>query len=483
MWSFGRTAAIVSVLIATLGVAPASLLQREPPPDRGPGLLGFYDGMLLEPEQRISVRAPEDVEAVEFWLEPARGRPVLLGVDRDGREATFGPHCEESPCLITGEFSVAIGRDMRRVPEGDATVRVREVGAREDFASAVVYWDGTPPVATFRSPRFNAPLRGRHWDVVAHTLDENVVSIVVKWMPVPLASLRNIPRYEQHEHGSALGQGGHWSCVPTAVGANLQWLDDTLQWTSIPGLCGNNNFACVTGLLGLYMDTNVGGNGTTQGGLEQGTVDFLADAFGYQPGVDYTVEYPAGEASLGISPEQVIEAWAAGAAVAVIFFSLPGESSWGHMLTLDAVSPNSDGTVWIRVMDPHVDPPAKQGEYRWFLLQKNGTIAWDPAKTGYYSPSLGLVRLIGMQVIDDFFFFTDLGASAAATASAPAQVDGGEVPGSMRGDRTWVGRFEPPRGAEGPFLLVSETRDASGRMLRDYQLVGGFTGSPPRDER
>ncbi len=39
--------------------------------------------------------------------------------------------------------------------------------------------------------------------------------------------------------------------------------------------------------------------------------------------------------------------------------------------------------------------------------------------------------------------------------------------------RTWVGRFVPPPGAAGPFLLTTVATDASGHSQREYQYVGG----------
>ena len=37
----------------------------------------------------------------------------------------------------------------------------------------------------------------------------------------------DVPLFEQHALGSGLTNGGHGSCAPTSVAANLRWLDDS----------------------------------------------------------------------------------------------------------------------------------------------------------------------------------------------------------------------------------------------------------------
>jgi hypothetical protein len=76
------------------------------------------------------------------------------------------------------------------------------------------------------------------------------------------------------------------------------------------------------------------------------------------------------------------------------------------------------------------------------------------------------VRVDELLPVRPFLFLIPPTAAAHAATS-------GEVMGTLEpGGRTWVGRFEPPSGANGPFLLVSESTDASGHTQRDYRYVG-----------
>jgi hypothetical protein len=91
-----------------------------------------------------------------------------------------------------------------------------------------VYWDETPPRASFLSSRFNAELSSADgWDVIAQTLDENISVLKVKWI-LANANSRHIPTFEHHVLGADFA--GHAACVPTTVAANLWWLHDTGQW-------------------------------------------------------------------------------------------------------------------------------------------------------------------------------------------------------------------------------------------------------------
>src|SRR6266700_5258063 len=133
---------------------------------------------------------------------------------------------------------VCVPQDTRTPGEGWGLLTVREIGSGEE-GSVRVYWDSTPPVAPFQSPRFNAPLDGsRSYQVIAHTLDEDIVSIKVTWVLATPAG-RDIPRFEQHFLGFDFAQ--HAACVPTTVGANLQWLPAAGQAQVVNTVFANDN--------------------------------------------------------------------------------------------------------------------------------------------------------------------------------------------------------------------------------------------------
>ena len=80
-----------------------------------------------------------------------------------------------------GTFSLDFGGALSRAGEGWGRLSVREIGSDMDIASVRVYWDETPPRASFLSPRFNAELSSADgWDVIAQTLDENISVLKVK---------------------------------------------------------------------------------------------------------------------------------------------------------------------------------------------------------------------------------------------------------------------------------------------------------------
>ena len=172
-------------------------------------------------------RVPADSTGVEFFFTP-EGRdvaPISLGRDPGHMEPTFGPDCGRTPCAKR-VFSVKLGRQIKKLPEGWGHLTVRDVGTGEE-GSVRVYWDATPPKAPFLSPRFNAPLRrSNKYQVIAHTLDDDVISLKVVWK-LALDPGREVPLFEQHFLGFDFAQ--HAACVPTTVGANLQWLQDTGQ--------------------------------------------------------------------------------------------------------------------------------------------------------------------------------------------------------------------------------------------------------------
>jgi hypothetical protein len=458
-------------------------------------LLNVSDGQLVTTGERVHVRQTDEAGAVgvttgvEFWFTPetATRQPILIGTDREPREATSGPHCHQAECFRSDEYSVALGEALAGEPEGWGALSVRAIGSHVDSAAVRVYWDATPPRAKFTSPRFNSPLtNGIATRVVAQSTDENIVSVKVKWQ-LASGSGRAIPLFEQHALGNGLTPDGHMACVPTTVAANMKWLEDTGQWVTVFPFCGNDN-KCFVSVLGTAMGTNE--NGTSGAGAVDGTVSYLS-TFGYQKGVHYTLEHPPAPLTslqFGFSPENLLEQFLAGGAVSVGFHNIPlqpgqlfVDGAFGHYLALADVKLNPDGTALIQVMDPHVQPPSNMGVYRWFLLHQNGRIDWAAANPGYYSNFTGQVALDEMHILRDFALNAGVAQNGAQSMSVMAfeggrtmrgAPDHGEVPGRLLpGRKTWVGVFQPPRGSPGPWLLTSESTDAAGHMQRDYQYV------------
>jgi hypothetical protein len=482
------------VVVAQHGkAAEASSVRRAAQGDRLPPpshrkFLGIYDGDLLTPGMELHARLTEDQrktgKGVEFWFTPngTRKHSILIGVDRVAQEPTFGPECEGEGCFRTDEYSVTVGRALHGVPETWGRLSVRELGTREEIAAVRVYWDETPPRARIIRPQFSAPLKDpKGWKVTAKTQDENVVSIKVFWKGPPDPGGRNIPRLEQHKLGGDFA--GHTACVPTSVGANLTWLNDTAQWVTWESWF---NDKAVVNSLGYFMDTTT--SGTSGAASVDGTVAYLDFWFGYKKGVNYNLEHLGGAdfgASMtqhGFSPEQILEQFQAGGVITVGVHNLPQlpgnlfeDPPFGHAMELDNVVLNANGIASVRVMDPHLAPPADQGVYRWFILHPNGTIDWTAANPGYYNPWVsGQVALDELHIIRDYSFFQSSGADASGDASARVGTTRGEVPGKLLpGGRTWVGQFAPPPGTSDPWLLITESTDRAGRMQRDYQYVGG----------
>ncbi len=480
-------ARLALLLLIALGAFPPRIAaQRE-----GPrlALRGIREGQLLTMGDKVHARAAEGVLGVEFWFTPeaSPGQPILIGTDRQASEPTFGPDCGEMPCQTHDEFSAMLGRSLARLPEGWGRLSVREVGSREDAAWLRVYWDETPPRAEFLTPRFNAsPNNSGFWQVITHTLDENILSIKVFWQ-LAFSGGRNIPRFEQHFLGGDFA--GHAACVPTTVGANLKWLHITSQWITMKAFF-NDDF--IVNSLGFFMNTTT--SGTSGADAVNGTVDYLNFWFDYHNGVDYNLEHlltTDTATNFGFSPQQVLEQFQAGGAISLGFHNLPhiegnlfDDPPFGHFLALDNVVLNQDGTAWIRVMDPHLQPPATMGTYRWFKLHPNGTLEWTAANPGYYNPFSGRVRLDELHIIRDYHFFSDLGADTSALSAQTSQFlevpTRGEVSGRLtEGGHTWVGSFKPPDGSAGPWLLISESTDAAGQMQRAYRYIGGRFGTRP----
>src|SRR4029077_5306044 len=137
---------------------------------------------------------------VEFSFAPesrtGETPPIVLGTDKGHMEPTFGPDCGDSRCRKR-VFSVKLGRQVKALPEGWGQLTVRDLGTGAT-GSVRVYWDGTPPRASFVTPRFNAePGRSGSYQVVTQTPDENIVSIIVKWK-LAINPGRAVPLFEQH---------------------------------------------------------------------------------------------------------------------------------------------------------------------------------------------------------------------------------------------------------------------------------------------
>jgi len=478
------------IAVSGLLLSPSFSAQRLPRLQ----LTGILNGELLTVGQTLRAESTDRIDGVEFWFtHDVRSEPVLLGVARNAPELAYGPDCSDDahrteiqPCFRQNAYSLDFGRALHQVPEGWGRLSVREIGAVVDAASTRVYWDETPPRASFSSPRFNAELSSNvGWIVIAHTFDENVVFIKVRWL-LANATSRNVPRFEQHELGADFA--GHAACVPTTVAANLWWLHDTSQWFTRLNFF-NEDFTVNS--LGTFMNTTM--SGTSGSGAVNGTVDYLDFWFGYQNGVHYTLEhlgkadFGTSPTQVGFSPQQILQQFQAGGAISLGLHNTPpgpdvlfADPPFGHYVALDNVVLNSDGTAWIRVMDPHLEPPATLGAYRWFRLLQNGQLEWTAANPGYYTPPSGRVALDELHILRDFVFIAAVNSSLAASAigEVPAR---GDVPGRfLPGSRTWEGRFEPPQGSPGPWLLITESTDAAGITQRDYLYLGGVYGTPPR---
>jgi hypothetical protein len=235
--------------------------------------------------------------------------------------------------------------------------------------------------------------------------------------------------------------------------------------------------------MGYFMATTT--SGTTGAGFVDGIQGYLDFWFDYQNGVHYTAldlgaaDYGASKTQFGFTPEQVFEQFQAGGGVTVglhnkpiepgeLFDPLP-DPPFGHVVVLANVVLNANGTAWVTFMDPHLQPPATQGVFRTFLLHPNGLIDWTAANPGYYDPPSGKVALDAMFVLRDFALSATVSSAQTAEATDPAR---GEVPGQLTpGGHTWVGKFEPPAGSPGPWLLVVEATDAAGFTQKDYQYV------------
>jgi hypothetical protein len=462
-------------VLAASGPPGARAQDTRPPRVR---VSGLFEGQLLTPGGKIYARAQEDTVGVEFSFQPesredVRLPAVQLGTDYGHLEPSFGPDCDGAPCEKR-VFSIALDRQLQRLEEGWGDLTVREVGTGEQ-SSVRVYWDATPPVAAILSPQFNAaPDSSSKFQVVAHTFDEDIVSLKVKWILAPVGS-RNIPLFEQHFLGYDFAQ--HAACVPTSVGANLQWLQDTGEAPVLAPVFDGDNKKLVTAL-GQAMQTTSSGTGGDD--ARDGTAVFLFFTTGLLAGRDYTLDHlVGGGGTYGFTPQEMLEQFEAGGAIAVGFHNLPSDSSFGHVLALSNVLLNDDGTASIRVMDPNVEPnPGGQtsGEFRTFKLHSNGKLDWTAGNPGYYSPDSGQVKLDELLILRDFAPTGSSSSSLMANAApgGDAAAAGGEVPGYLTdGGHTFVGTFTPPAGSSGPWLLITESTQRAGHTQRSYRYVGG----------
>lgn len=459
-----------AALLAALALPAAGAGEGTPPIDRAPVVFaGVQEGGLLAPGGRITADVPGAPDGVELWFAPESrdAAPVLVGVDRDGTAPTFGPDCAGG-CSISDEYSFDADalRSALPVDETWGTLSLRRVGDAAPLLTRRVYWDATPPIARFTTPQFDSHYKKNGWEIVAHSLDQDIVSIVVTWsLGVPK---RFTPLYEQHTLGYTLGNDGHASCAPTASMAAMDWLSNPYLGNLIPtSICGSDK-VCWVGLMGLAMGTT-GSNGTSGAGLEQGLNTWLA-ASGYVGSVDHHVAV--------MTPQQMVELANEPGAVVLGIHNIPADTAmgatFGHVVVLDNAVPGVNGTAIVTIMDENQEPNpggATQGAYRSFVMHQDGSINWSSAYTTYYDPPSGKLQFDEYAHVEAYLFGNL--ASPLALLTAPAR-PGGTVAGQLQpGGHTWVGRFVPPPGQTGPFLLTTETTDASGHTLRDVQYVGG----------
>jgi hypothetical protein len=473
------TAAVVAqgVLAVCLTVSDA-VAQDTRPRVR---VSGISDGQLLTSGDKVFANVPADSVGVEFFFQPETSGDVVsprifLGRDDGHIERTFGPDCG-GPCEKQ-VFSVPLDKQFSRLDEGWGQLTVHDIGTGQE-ASVRVYWDSTPPVSRFQSPRFNARPDSRNtFEIVAHSFDEDIVSINVHWI-LAVAGARDIPTFEQHFLGYDFAQ--HAACVPTSVSANLQWLQNTGQAQVVNPVFAGDPKKLVTAM-GSAMQTDSSGTGGND--TVDGTAFFLFFTEGLLPDRDYTMEhvFPGpNSGKYGFTPQEMLEQFEAGGVVALGFHNLSGDLSFGHVMALSKVVLNDDGTAWIYAMDPNVEPnPNGQtvGQFRWFKLHANGKVDWTAANTGYYSPESGSVKLDELLTLRDFAPPAAFAAIAADSAITPDAVPtSGEVPGRLTGGgHTFVGKFTPPPGSPGPWLLISETTHRAGHTKRAYRYIGGKFG-------
>jgi hypothetical protein len=459
---------LLLVVLLALAFPPLAASDDVIGRDRAVVFGGVQTDGLFTPSQPVVVDAPGVTNGLELWFAPddRSFAPALIAVDRDGTAQTFGPDCAGA-CVTHDEYRFDLSSARFPFDEGAGTLVVRSAADGTALGSTHAYWDATPPVATITTPHFDSPFKKNGWEIVAHTLDQNIAKIVVSWGPgVPR---RFTPLYEQHTLGYTLGNDGHASCAPTSAMAAMEWLSQPFLFNLVPtSICGSDR-VCYVGLMGLAMGTT-GSKGTSGAGLENG-LNLWLQASGYSGYVDHQVAV--------MTPQQMVDLANAGGATILGLHNTPADTAmgakFGHVVVLDNAVPKPDGSAVVTIMDPNQEPNpggAMVGAYRSFVMHTDGTIDWSSAYTTYYDPPSGKLQFDEYAHVEAFLFSSLFNRAAGLVLAA--RTPGGTVDGQLQGDgHTWVGRFTPPAGTTGPYLLTTIATDASGHTQRDYQYIGG----------
>lgn len=467
-------ACVISGLLLTIA-GPARLYAQGADIPRV-GLANVSDGQLVTPGRALYAAVRPDSAGVEFTFRPEGTgdvfvAPIALGTDFGHMEPAYGPDCENG--CEKKVFSIVPDKVLGNRGEGWGSLTMREIGTGAE-ASARVYWDPTPPVSRFVTPAFNGKRdANRRYEVVTHTLDEDVISVKLKWALAPLVSSA-IPRFEQHNLGYDFAM--HAACVPTSVGASLRGVHSALQNVLVPPFDTDDKALVET--LGNLMNTDSGGTSGSE--LAAGLKAFLLITKGWSAGTDYDLlNIGPDDKMLGITPEQLFAAFHVyGGAIVVGLHNLASEPKFGHILSLADVVMNGDGSAQVTLMDPHVEQPwpssdpITTGVFRSFKLHISGKLEWTDGNPGYYTPSSGQVVLDELHVITNFPSLTPVNL-ATATAALSGTAVSGEVEGVLTpGGRTFVGAFTPPADSPGPWILTAETTHRAGHTMRSYRVVG-----------
>ena len=480
--TYARLEKIAVFVCASIGAVALLMAQSTAPaPAAALRFADISEGDLLTSGRTIHATLNKPgllagVRSVEFWFKPDFGTAIHLGTDSVGTVPTFGPDCSTPPCVAEGIYQMAVNQNLQTAPTGWGVLSARATGVTMENvkdAALRVYWSFVPLKAQFTQPHFMDVLpAGGSFSVVAATQATDITAFTVQWYLTVNIPGRNINPFEQHVLGFDLTPGGHASCVPTAVGANLAWLNDTSRWQTRSmihsSLCNGQPDRCLVAELGFLMQTDGAKGGTSGAGADQGLLAYLT-ARGFKQNTDYWLEHLGGAA---VTPEALTERFQAGDMISVGVHNLPNTSSFGHFLALDNILMRADGSAMVRLMDPHtVNNPPQYGVYRWFSMQPSGVINWS---TGTPAPGYGPAGnavLNEAQVVSGFHFFQNLNALAMADSTVVSTVPvEGTVSGTTR-NGTFIGTFTPPAGSPGPWLLVSEVTTVSGHKQRDYKYV------------
>jgi hypothetical protein len=439
----------------------------------------IFTGQVLSLGRLVHVRVPSATEA-EFFFQTVDGRKrIRLGQD-DGTHPPIanGPGCDDPPCTVPDEFAVLLGDPLKNVKDGPATLLVvSPIGSGQVVASRSIYWARFSPRAAIRQPGFGARVPQTGIKVVARTQNTNIVDIkVIAVRPFGSCGPSHVPPFEQHWLGTELGFEGNTSCAPTSLGAAFQFLEDNGLANVVPNYsdcdlvedCSDptllNQYRCLVTDLGEYMDTNedpeIVGTPTP---FVDGVANFLSSHFGYVEGVDYqgNAETWAGPAETGFPPQRIALEYFAGGAFLLggnnEFEGVPDDEVFGHIVAVDKVVKNSDGTVDLTIMEPYNalgDLAPHCGAYETYRIANDGTIQYVtfPDNNIYPFALIGIVTFRGFE--------------GSETPGCGPTIP---VAGKMINLKWWEGVFVPP--APGPYLLYSETLDAAGHKTRSYQYV------------